>query len=264
MTPCRIGPYETLNIIKKNLRGPGTVQQFVLFQANSILSSLVIDQLDSGTVDVLYEENLYGDQFKVLKSISYDSTGVFQFWTHPFHNSIRITITTSDQSIFGLKMTGRTDTEILRTSVKDQTLFDPDDHKGLAMVCLDEIEGLLYFLRCKRGALITDPIDAGDPFYIDGEVASTGSLQQLTQFTVGPGLERRLSQINVSTSIGGKWIADIEGGIIATGRLSSGHPESVFTFNPRRSVLAGQTFTLSYQGKAPNADISYHVQLSEV
>lgn len=265
MPPCHLTTYQTLNLFKKVLRPPGAYTQLVLVEANSILSTLVVDQLDGGSVDVLYEEILSGSDTKLLKQVSYDSVGIYEFWTHPFHNSIKITITTTDQTIFTLKATGRTDTEILRTSSFDQDTFLPTDQKALPIACLDEDLQQLFFLRCKNGALITDPIDTGNAVYLDGEESSDpGNLLLLDQFTVGVGLERRLSRINVSCTIAGKWVAAIGATVIAVGRTASAQPDSIFEFNPRRVINSGETFTLKYQGRGPTSDVNYHVQLNEV
>lgn len=265
MPHSQIRPYESLNVLTKKSRPAGSVAHYIHVQANSILSDLVIDQIAGGSVDVVYEQVLSAEEMKPLKTVSFNSVGVHEFWTHPFHNSIRITITTTASTTYTLRMTGRTDAEVLRATFFDQTVFDLEDHKGLPALCLDDDEQKLFILRCKNGALITDPIDTGSPVYINGEETSTPNvLLQLAQFTVGAGLERRLGSITVSSSIGGNWAADDGATTIASGRLAPGHPESTFTFAPRKILTAGTTFTLNFTGRAPATAVNYHLQMSEV
>ena len=112
-----------------------------------------------------------------------------------------------------------------------------------------------------------DPANFGTPFYTDNVVSSTpGSIQTLTSFTVAPGKSRFMIKIKISSFLAGTWKAEIGSGIIASGRVSSGHPDSFFEFTPRRELSAGTTFSLKFTGRAGTSptDVSYHVMSSEI
>lgn len=268
MAVCQLRPYETLNIYKPEVRAGGAFEQIILIQGNSILSTLFIDSLASGSVQVVFEEIIYEDQVKPLFSRSYSAPGTYEFWTHPFHTKIKITITTTDTSKFTIKSTVRTDVELLRTSSLDGAEFNPADNKHIPMGCYDPDQDKLFFIRCKNGVLVTDPIDTGDPIFIDGQTATTPGVQQ-TLFTslVPVGKTHILSKVHISCSIGGKWLADIDSVIIGSGRVASGSPDSTLEFTPRRKLLAGQTFRVRFTSKSKpvsGSDVNHHAMLSEI
>jgi len=265
---CQLRPYETLNIFMPVVRAAGSHIQTLLIQGNSILSTLVIDSLTSGSVLVEFEEIVYEDQLKPLFSRSFSSVGTFEFWTHPYHNSIKVTVTTTDASKFTIKSTVRADVELLRSSSLDGADFDPTDNKHIPVGCYDPDQEKLFFLRCKNGVLVTDPIDTGDPIFIDGETATTpGVIQTLLTSIVPVGKTHILSKIHISGSIGGKWLADIDSAIIGSGRIASGSPDSTLEFTPRRKILAGESFRVRFTSKSKpiaGSDVNHHVMLAEI
>jgi hypothetical protein len=262
---CTLNPYDTLNIFKVADVAGGTFERFMTLKGNSLLSTISIRRLDSGTVKVDYYEVIEAGYEKFLKSVSYSSTGIFEFWTLPFHTQIRAVITTTDISSFTLKITCRTDGEILRSSTFDGAPFDPADNKSIPISCYDSDTGKLFFVRCKDGVLITDPITAGAPLFFDGDIATTPGLEQVLSSTVVPvGKTRTLAKIHVSGSLSGKWEADINGGIIGSGRIASGNPNSTLEFIPRRSLTAGQTLALKFTSRAgPVSGVNYHIMMAE-
>jgi len=263
---CQLRPYETLNIFKPEDRAAGSFEQILLIQGNAILSTIVIESLDSGSVLVEFEEIIYEDQVKPLFSKSFSAPGTYQFWTHPFHTKIKVTVTTTDTSTFTIKSTVRTDVEILRSSSLDGADFDPLDNKHIPVGCYDPDQEKLFFLRCKNGALVTDPVDTGDPVFIDGETDTTpGVLQTLVTSLVPAGKTHILSQIHISSSLGGKWLADIDSAIIASGRVASGSPNSSLEFIPRRRISAGETLRVKFTAKAgPIVSVNHHIMMSEI
>ena len=268
MAVCQLRPYETLNIFKPEDRAAGSFEQILLIQGNAILSTIVIESLDSGSVLVEFEEIIYEDQVKPLFSKSFSAPGTYQFWTHPFHTKIKVTVTTTDTSTFTIKSTVRTDVEILRSSSLDGADFDPTDNKHIPVGCYDPDQEKLFFLRCKNGVLVTDPIDTGDPIFIDGETATTpGVIQTLFTSIVPVGKTHILSKIHISGSIGGKWLADIDSTIIGSGRIASGSPDSTLEFTPRRKILAGESFRVRFTSKSKpiaGSDVNHHVMLAEI
>lgn len=149
MSVCQLRPYETLNIFKPVVRAAGSHIQTLLIQGNSILSTLVIDSLTSGSVLVEFEEIVYEDQLKPLFSRSFSSVGTFEFWTHPYHNSIKVTLTTTDSSKFTIKSTARTDVELLRSSSIDGEDYIAGDNKHIPIGCLDPETQKLFYLHCR-------------------------------------------------------------------------------------------------------------------
>ena len=149
MAVCQLRPFETLNIFKPELRAAGSYEQMMLIQGNSILSTLCIESLDSGSVLVVFEEVIYEDQLKPLFSKSFSGVGTYEFWTHPFHTKIKITITTTDTSKFIVKSTVRTDVELLRTSSVDGEDYIAGDNKHIPIGCLDPETEKLFHLHCR-------------------------------------------------------------------------------------------------------------------
>lgn len=112
-----------------------------------------------------------------------------------------------------------------------------------------------------------DPANFGTPFFSDGVALTTpGSSQTLSSFTVAAGKSRYMTKIKVSSFIAGTWKADTGSGIIASGRVSSGHPDSFFEFTPRREISEGTTFSLKFTSRAGSSstDVHYHVMSSEI
>lgn len=263
---CTLNPYDSLNIFKEIDRAAGSVERFINLKGNSLLSTVRIDRLDSGTVKIDYYEIISTDSEKLLKTVSYSTPGTFEFWTLPFHTQIRVAVTTTDTSSFVLKITCRTDGEVLRSSAFDGAPFDIADNKGLPIMCLDEDLSQVFFLRCKEGVLVSDPINSGGPLFIDGEALTTpGSQQTLVTSVVPVGKTYILSKIHISGSLGGKWIADIDSGIIGAGRIASGSPDSTLEFIPRRKVLATETLRLRFRAKpGPASDVNFHIMLAVI
>ena len=149
MAVCQLMPYQTLNIYKPLDRAAGAFMQVLHIQGNSILSTLVIESLGSGSVFVEIDEFIYEDEFKPLFSQSFSAIGTYEFWTHPYHNSLRVTVTTTDTSRFTVKSTARTDTELLRTSSIDGEDYIPGDNKHIPIGCLDPETQKLFYLHCR-------------------------------------------------------------------------------------------------------------------
>lgn len=222
---CILGPYETLNIFQKKDVSGGSYDRYMQFRGNALLNTISIDRLDSGQLIIEYFEIIEANVENLIKTENLTATGISQFTIIPFHTQLKVRITTTDVASFTLKCTCRED----------------------------------------GSALDSLPSAGHSSFYIDGSVESTPGIPKLlSTFAVSPGKTVYLASINISTNIAGQWSADVDGGIIATGRCHAGAPNSRFNFYPMRAVHEAEVFRLIMTGRAPATAIDFHVQGSEI
>ena len=112
MGACRLTPYDTLDLFKNKSRPPGTYIQFVNIQGNSILTSIFVDAIASGIINVLWEEVIHTSTTKELISFNANVVGAREYVLRPFHTALKLTVTTTDTTEFTLKATSRTDSLI--------------------------------------------------------------------------------------------------------------------------------------------------------
>lgn len=151
--------------------------------------------------------------------------------------------------------------------------FDLAIEKGVRMIqggfCRSIVDASDPSLGAKvraDGTLVTDPIDLGEPEHQDGVATSTPGIEQtLNTFTVAAGKTRILGSIKVSSFLAGTWIAYKDSAIIGVGRVSSGHPDSILEFLPRRRLVETEVFELKFkQRSGPPTDVHFHVGLCEI
>jgi len=222
---CVLHLYETLNIFKEKDVAGGFYDRYMQFRGNSLLNTITVDRLDSGSLVLEFYEVIEANVENLIKTVTVTATGLIQFSIIPFHTQIRVRAVTTDISSFTLKTTCRED--------------------GSALQSL--------------------PSAVQDGFYIDGiELSTPGIPTVLSTFTVAPNKTIYLASINVSTNIAGHWSAYIDASIIASGRCHAGSPDSRFDFYPLRKIIEAEEFTLSMTGRSPATDIGFHIQGKEI
>ena len=224
MTPCLLKEYQSLTILKEKDVAGGTYERVLTYQGNSLLGTIVIDRLDSGSVDVEFYEII--DQTEHLRdSFNFAGVGAHDLVVLPFHSKMSARITTTDVSSFTLKMTAR----------NDQIDIAPGG----------TVTGEAFY---------TDGV----------EVSTPTIEQTLTSFTVAAGKTHLLSKIKVSCFRAGTWIAYADSDIIGSGRTGGGQPDSTLSYIPVRKLSSSQTFELKFSalvGKA--SDVHFHVMGTE-
>ena len=270
----RLRTAQTRDLLPLESRGAGTYIVDLLIEGNSILSTVFVRSI-AGTVKVNYHESTTGRDVGERKDLTShplisasNTTNPSKLTVTPFHNSpqLEVIVTgTAEFSVFGTVVNS------FATDLDAALIFDGDDfvidsNKAIPIGCLDEDSGKLFFLRCKDGALITDPIAAGDPVYLDGIDLSTPGIEQtLASDVVTVGKTRLVSKIKVSCFQPGTWIARADSDIIASGRTSAGQPDSFIDIQPRRSIAATSTFTLKFTARTgPASDVSFHAMATEI
>jgi hypothetical protein len=272
----KLKTFQTNTLLPLVSRAAGTYTRRLLIEGNSLLSTVYVNAIDGGTtVKVNYYEDTTGGDLGERKELpghpvqSLASTNPNKITVTPFHNSpILEVIVTGGSATFSVHATvvNSFATDLDAALILDGDSFESDGDKAIPIACLDEESGQLFFMRCNNGALVSDPIYAGDAVYLDGLEESTPLVEQtLTSFTVGATKKRLLGIIKVSSFRSGTWIAEIDSATIASGRTSAGQPDSFIEFIPRREVSATSTFTLKYTGlSGPASDVHYHVMTTEI
>jgi len=276
MADFKLKTFDTQNLLLLESRAAGTYIIETHVQGNSLLSTLYVKSIDGGTtVKANYYEETLGSEFGERKELpghpvqSLASTNPNKVTVTPFHKSpILEVVVTGGNAEFSIRVTAVNSfaTDLDAALILDGDSFESDADKAIPIACLDEASGELFFMRCNDGALVSDPIYAGDAVYLDGVEESTPLVQQtLTSFAVAATKKRLLGIIKISSFRSGTWIAEIDSGIIASGRTSAGQPDSFIEFIPRREVSASSTFTLKYTGlSGPASDVHYHVMTTEI
>jgi hypothetical protein len=276
MTDFKLKTFDTQNFLLLETRPPGTYTVLLEVQGNSILSTLYIKALDGGaTVKANYYEDTLGGLTGERKELpghplqTVASSNPSKVTITPFHNSPALeVIVTGGNAEFSVRGTAVNSfaTDLDSALTFDNGDFDIDENKAVPIACLDEATSKLFFLRCNNGALVSDPIYAGDAVYVDGmEISTPLTEQTLASFTVAVGKTRLLGVIKVSGFRSGTWIADIDSAIIASGRTSAGQPDSFIEFIPRRIISSTETFNLKYTGlSGPASNVHYHVMATEL
>lgn len=150
--------------------------------------------------------------------------------------------------------------------------FDLSIEKGVRMIqggfcrTIVDADNPMYGAKVREdGTLVTDPIDLGDPDYLDGVVVGSLTEQTLASFTVGVGNTRILGNIKVTSFMPGWWIAYADAAIIGSGHIGAGHYESNLIYLPRRRLVAGTAFSLKHtQRGGPPSDVQYHIGFCEI
>lgn len=273
-TVIRLKTAQTRDLLPLESRGAGTYIVDLLIEGNSLLSTVFVKSI-SGSVKVNYHESTTGRDEGERKDLTShplitaaNTTNPSKLTVTPFHNSpqLEVIVTgTAEFSVYGTVVNSFA-TDLDAALIFDNEDFVSDANKAIPIACLDDDTNKLFFLRCKDGALITDPIAAGDPTYIDGVALSTPGVEQTLGSSVVPADKTRLvSKIKVSCFQPGTWIAYADGAIIGSGRTSAGQPDSFIDIQPRRSIAALSTFTLKFTARpGPASDVSFHVMATEI
>jgi len=274
-TVIRLQTAQTRDLLPLAIRSAGTYNVDLLIEGNSLLSTVYVKSI-SGTVLVNYHESTTGRDFGERKEIANhpvisaeNTLNPSRITVTPFHNSpqVEVIVTgTAEFSVYGTVVNSFA-TDLDAALVFDGSTFVIDDNKAIPIACYDQDSGKLFFLRCKNGALVTDPINAGDPLYHDGLTISTpGTEQTLVSDVVTAGKTRLISVIKISCFQPGTWIARNGSDIIGSGRTSAGNPDSFIEIIPRRSLAALSNFTLKFTARTggPATDVTYHVMATEI
>jgi hypothetical protein len=266
---------QTRDLLPLETRTAGTYLVDLLIEGNSLLSTVFVKSI-AGTVKVNYHESTTGRDDGERKELqghplisAANTLNPSKLTITPFHNSpqLEVIVTgTAEFSVFGTVVNSFA-TDLDAALIFDGDPFVIDENKAIPIGCLDEDSGQLFFLRCKDGAIITDPINGGDPKFLDGLTLTTPGVEQtLATDIVTAGKTRLLSSIKVSCFQSGTWIARMDSDIIGSGRTSSGQPDSFFQALPRRTLTALSTFTLKFTSRTggPASDVTYHVMATEI
>jgi hypothetical protein len=270
----RLTEFQTRTLFELEARPPGVYNLDLLIEGNSILSTVFVSASAGGSVEVKYWEDTTGSllgERKDLPShpvIAAPSLNPSKITVTPFHNKPHVECTVTGGTVtFSVYATvvNSFATDLDAALIYDGETFVQTENKALPAAVLDDDDGKLYFLRAKKGVLISDPAEGGDPLYYDGVAVSTPPVQQtLASFTVAAGKVQIVNMIKVSSFIPGTWIAYQDAAIIGSGRTSAGHPDSFIEYIPRRELPTASVFTLKYLGLGPASDVHYHVMTTEI
>ena len=274
-TVIRLTTAQTRDLLPLESRSAGTYIVDLLIEGNSLLSTVFVKSI-SGSVKVNYHESTTGRDDGERKDLTShplitaaNTLDPSKITVTPFHNSpqLEVIVTgTAEFSVYGTVVNSFA-TDLDAALIFDGDTFVSTENKAMPIACYDEDAGQLFFLRCKDGAIITDPVNSGDAVYLDGlDTTTPGSEQTLDSFVVPAGKTRLLSRIKVSCFQPGTWIARVGSDIIGSGRTSAGHPDSSIEILPRRSLAALSTFTLKFTARTggPATDVTYHVMATEI
>lgn len=264
---------DSSELVKLDTLGPGTYLYRLDIKGNSLLSTLYVKAKDAGATinaeyyDVTTGEN-FGEETFLKKHLDIAAGETDRILISNLHNKpvMRLVIAGGNVefSVFNTVLPSA-------FSAMDAALiFDGEDFDALAskaspVAALDELNGLMKFLRVKPdGSLIVSDSNTtpADPYFREFIGQTTpGSVQTLLSEVVPVSTKRFLSRVVVTTRHSGTYKILEDSSIIGSGRLDSREVESVFTWEPNRSVTAGKTIKLQFETYAgrPISDLEAYV-----
>lgn len=167
-TTLNLDQFQTNNILKLESRGVGVYENKMNIRGNSLLSSVFVKSISPGAVlQVNYYDTTTGsedtpERFDLNSHdpvTDADAGKTFRITVPRIHNKPIIeAIVTGGTVEFGVYITVVSSfvSDLDSALVRDQTPFEPLINKGMPMVCYDEANGVLGFVRCDDGKLQVD------------------------------------------------------------------------------------------------------------
>lgn len=258
---------------------PETYFQKTLSQGNSLLSTVVVTQMDPGaTVLVRYYDftlasddgerynlqahalitapNIPGEPDRILVTKLHDKPVVEIIVAN---GSVKLGVYVTVVQSFA--------SDLDSALVKDAQIANLLRDKGMPMVTYDDNQGKFFILRSENGVLPISVSEAGDAVY-DSFVGVTtpGVEQALISSVVPTGKMRKITSAVVSSRSYGSYYVLAGSDIIGSGRTGPEKSKDSFLWNPRRVAMAGEVISLKFTAHAssPVNDIEAYMMSSDL
>jgi hypothetical protein len=260
-------------LIPLGTMGPGTYLYRLDIKGNSLLSTLYVKSKDAGATisaeyyDVTTGEN-FGEETFLKTHLDIDAGETHRILISGLHNKpvLRLVIAGGDVefSIFNTVLPSQF-SAVDAALVFDAELFDVLSNKALPGAGLDDVNDVLRFFRVKPdGSLIvsSSPATPQNPYFRDYiGLTSPGTVQTLLNEVVPANTKRILTKVRVTTRQSGFYKILENSSIIGSGRLDPSKTSDTFTWEPNRSVSAGNSIKLLFETYAgrPVSDLEAYV-----
>lgn len=253
-----LNQYQTQALLLLESRGPGVYTREMLVEGNSLLSSVFVIEGDVGaSVEVKYYDFTTGrktnerydldDPHPVIPVSSAPTTD--RRLVSRIHNKPIMEATVTGGNVtFGVYVTV---VMSFATDLDAALHLDADDadlssDKGMPIMVYDDAQDKFFFLRGENGYIPITISESGDSIHLRYSGVSTPGLEQtLITTTVPAGKQRKLTKLYVTGRQPATYKLSNGVDTIASGRIGPAKLVDVFRWEPRESIAAGTTLTLT-------------------
>lgn len=276
MSVIRLTQFETRDIFPIESRAPGTYEQPLLIEGNSLLSSVFVRSVDVGaSVTVKYFDTTTGlvgeERFDLNEHPAVSTAGdTSRTIITSIHNKPIMEATVSGGNVeFGVYVTVvSTFASDLDSALKlDNEVADLSVDKAIPMACYDEDKGRFFILRCEDGVIPTSFNESGDINHLRSQIdTDPGVIQTIFNVATPPGKTKKVSMVRVACRAHSTWELTSDSVIIGSGFTSPMTPVDSMTFSPRESVLSGKTLILKFKAHSstPIMSVSAFVMTTDI
>jgi hypothetical protein len=265
----QFGEFQSITLFEIESKAPNTYRIPLQVKGNSILSSLLVTELDPGaSIKVNYfqttsgnitteRSELTGHTIKTLPDNEADTIIVARMHSKP----VCEVVIEGGNVKFGLMatMVSAFATDIESSLFMDNYIVQGKE-RGLPVMAIDDDDGQIRFLRSKYGKLITDP-NHGDPLHLThtGTLNKDDNLVIFSHQTFEKSL--KISQFTAVSASDYRFTVFLNGELIVSARTSVNNIESDQHFDPYRLVPKNSLVTIKANRLTNTNDGTFDVYL---
>ncbi len=272
----RLALYESAAIVPIRTFAPGVYFQKIHSEGNSLLSTVFLQSRDLGaSISVRYYDAGVGEDLGEQIELAVHNTlstplSSDRITVARLHNKPVVELTVTGGNVTAgvfLTVVASFVTDLDQALQLDASTVNLLSDKGMPAMLYDQTQNKFFFLRGEGGVLPVSFSEAGDPVHLASQALTTPNVtQDLITDTVPVGKTRKLNQAFVACRQSGSYTITLDGVIIGSGRTGPANPNSIFTWNPRVSALAGQELKISFLqiSGTPVVDVEAYLMGSDI